>query len=437
MFRHLLSITVFLGILSCTSLASGQTSRPRKATPSELAANGSTTSSGASKKIESQNISGEASSEAKRIYEMGVKYGRARLFRQAAESFQKALNLKPDYADAYYGLGQAYLDMGRWQEAIQSLEQAIRYNPGDERAQAKLSEARLMRQQEAKPPPDTATLSSQTVTDQVAGDPVSLNASSTSRENNAVRKPTPNEADLTRIYRVGVGDVLDVKLGDGVADRSTLFTITPSGCLEHPNIAEPLVVSGLTVEEITALLDEQLRRRAQNEKPKVLVGVSDYVSHAILVSGLVKEPGRKILRREAIPLFVVIADAQPLAEAGQAILLRHESNEVISVNLSTAEEMNLLVRPGDVITLHPSPAQFFYVGGEVKSPGEWPYRRGLTLTQAIIAAGGLVRESKEVQLARDNGYGFLAVTRYKLKDINSGKLPDPLIQPGDRITVVR
>ncbi|MGH9881153.1 MAG: tetratricopeptide repeat protein, partial [Pyrinomonadaceae bacterium] len=294
MFRHLLFITVFLGILSCTPVASGQTSRPRKATPSELTSNGSTTAPGASTKIETQNISEEASREAKRIYEMGVKYGRARLFRQAAESFQKAVNLKPDYADAYYGLGQAYLDLGRWQEAIQSLEQAIKFNPGDRRAQEKLDEARSMRQREANTSRDTAT-----ITDQAAGGAVSLNAPSTSSENNPVRKPLPNEADLTRIYRVGVGDVLDIRLGDVVADRSALFTITPSGLLEHPNIAEPLVVSGLTVEEITALFEEQLRRRAQSEKPKVLVGVSEYVSHSILVSGLVKEPGRKILQREA------------------------------------------------------------------------------------------------------------------------------------------
>ena len=99
--------------------------------------------------------------------------------------------------------------------------------------------------------------------------------------------------------------------------------------------------------------------------------------------------------------------------------------------------MNLLVRPRDVITLQANPAQFFYVGGEVKSPGEKSFRRGLTLTQAIIAAGGLIKDSKEVRLARENGNGYLIVHRFKLNDINSGKAPDPTIQPGDRITIVK
>ena len=141
------------------------------------------------------------------------------------------------------------------------------------------------------------------------------------------------------------------------------------------------------------------------------------------------------MKREAIQLYVVVADAQPLHEAGQGSVLRNESNESYLIDLLAQSEMNLLVRPGDVITLQASPAQYFYVGGEVKSPGEKTFRRGLTLTQAIIAAGGLSKKVKEARLARDDGKGFLVVNRYKLKDIDSGKIPDPVIQPGDRITI--
>jgi len=156
----------------------------------------------------------------------------------------------------------------------------------------------------------------------------------------------------------------------------------------------------------------------------------------MLVSGLVKEPGTKILRREAIPLYVVVADAQPLPEAARLTLVRNESAEVFNIDLAQPEQMNLLVHPGDVVTLLAGATQFFYISGEVKSPGEKSYRRGLTLTQAIIAAGGLTPKSKEARLARDDGKGFLVVTKYKLKDIDSGKLPDPIIQPGDRVTIV-
>jgi len=163
--------------------------------------------------------------------------------------------------------------------------------------------------------------------------------------------------------------------------------------------------------------------------------VRDFASHTILVSGLVKDSGTKILRREAIPLYVVVADAQPMPEAARVTVVRNESNATFEIDLTQTREMSLLVRPGDVITLLPSETQFVYISGEVKSPGEKIFRRGLTLTQAIIAAGGVMPKAKEARLARDNGEGFLVVTRYKLKEIESGKVQDPLVKPGDRITI--
>jgi polysaccharide export outer membrane protein len=228
--------------------------------------------------------------------------------------------------------------------------------------------------------------------------------------------------------------VLDVRINDN-ASQSTLFTITASGLLEHPMLSEPLPAGGLTTDEISSKFESELKRRALIDNPKVSVGVRDYASHTILVSGLVKETGTKILRREAIPLYVVVADAQPLPEAARVTVLRNESNKTFEIELAESSEMNLLVRPGDVITLHPSVTQFVYIGGEVKLPGEKIYRRGLTLTQAIIAAGGVTPKAKEARLGRDDGKGFLVVTPYKLKEIESGKVQDPVVKPGDRITI--
>jgi polysaccharide export outer membrane protein len=200
-------------------------------------------------------------------------------------------------------------------------------------------------------------------------------------------------------------------------------------------LGEPLLAGGLTTDEISSKLQDELKRRALIDNPKVSVGVRDYASHTILVSGLVKDSGTKILRREAIPLYVVVADAQPLPEAARVTVLRNESNQTFDIELSESSEMSLLVRPGDVITLHPNITQFVYIGGEVKSPGEKVYRRGLTLTQAIIAAGGVTPKAKEARLGRDDGKGFLVVTRFKLKEIESGKAQDPTVKPGDRITI--
>lgn len=387
-------------------------------------------------------VSPAALAEARRLYKEGAKYGRAGLFAQAAELFRRAVKLKPDYADAHQGLGHAYLDMGRWEQAIQSLEQALALNPEDKEARSRLNQAQLMMQRETGPrdlKSEEQSVAASPEPQQPAGVQVSMNPTPLPGAV-STKDVSANGIALTGIYLVGPGDVLDVRLdlqsGEPASSASTVFTITSSGLLEHPSLTAPLPVAGLTVGEISARLEDNLRRRGLAENPKVSVGVHEYVSHTILVSGLVKEPGTKILMREAIPLYVVVADAQPLPEAGTVTLARNKSNEIYAIDLAQPAEMNLLVQRGDVITLQANPTQFFYVSGEVKAPGEKTFRRGLTLTQAIIAAGGLSGKSRKAHLARDDGKGFLVVSRYKLKDIDSGKLPDPLIQPGDRITIV-
>jgi polysaccharide export outer membrane protein len=379
-----------------------------------------------------------AKAEAKRLYKEGVKYGLAGLFSQAAEIFERAVKLDPQHVDAYFALGHSYFDLRQWQKAIESFERVVELNPKDKQAIDLLALARTRAHQGPNPRPrqeDPARAEGVHVSMEVKPAPPPVKTESVTNET-PEGKIVANEIALTKIYRVGPGDVLDIRTNDSASQQSTLFSVTPAGVLEHPMLTEPLPVGGLTVDEISARFETELKRRALIDNPKVSVGVRDYASHTILVSGLVKDSGTKILRREAIPLYVVVADAQPLPEATKVTVVRNETRETFDVDLAQASEMNLLVRSGDVITLLPNVTQFVYIGGEVKLPGEKTYRRGLTLTQAIIAAGGVTSKSKEARLGRDDGKGFLVVTRYKLKDIDSGKVQDPVVKPGDRIMIV-
>jgi protein involved in polysaccharide export with SLBB domain len=405
----------------------------------------------------------EPYSESKRLYKEGVKYALAGLFTQAAEIFQQAVKLDPEFADAHFALGHAYFDMGQWQKAADSFQRALELNPSDTEAQTRMDYARQMlgngsvkensRKKQSATPSDPArkpVAEQVSLTTKMPAPPESAGdgtTSKTSDSSNTAPANTDNsttetnaaatEFALTKLYRVGPGDVLDVRVNDSqAATQSTLFTITPAGLLEHPILAEPLHVVGMSVEEIGAAMEADLKRRALMETPKVSVGVRDYASHTILVSGLVKDSGTKILRREAIPLYVVVADAQPLPEAARVTVVRSAENQTYEADLNQPTEMNIIVRPGDVITLSPDVTQFLYIGGEVKSPGEKTYRRGLTLTQAIISAGGKTNKGKEARLGRDDGHGFLTVTKFKLKEIESGKIADPQVRPGDRITIV-
>ena len=416
-----------------------------------------------------RTVTPEAKAEAKRLYKEGVKYGLAGLFPQAVQILERSVKLDPANPDAHFALGHAYYDLKQYRSAIESFKRVVELDPKDSEARDRLGLARAMlweqdnarltaqRQRSAPKPRPVAEQVSMTAK---VPPPAPAPAKTPDKAPEKVAEKTPektpekppekvpeqavdtsddvnaaaNELPLTKIYRVGPNDVLDIRINDSAA-QSTLFTITAAGLLEHPMLAEPLTAGGLTTDEIGTRIESEIKRRALMENPKVSVGVRDYASHTILVSGLVKDSGTKILRREAIPLYVVVADAQPLPEAARVTVLRNETNQTFDVELAESSEMNLLVRTGDVITLHPNVTQFLYIGGEVKAPGEKTYRRGLTLTQAIIAAGGVTPKAKEARLGRDDGKGFLVVTRYKLKEIESGKVQDPGVKPGDRITI--
>lgn len=430
------SVTILVVLALCATFSSltGQTK-----TESESLSSGNHAGDRGDKRV--GNGSPEAGLESRRLYKEALNYRLGGLYPQAIEIFRRALKLDPRYADAYYGLGHVYFDMRQWEKAISNFQHAVDLNPLDQEALDRLGQARLMLErkddliEEKKMPARSETprpASAEQVSINVRPGSPAVKTNNSSDDANGSAK----EMELIKIYRVGPGDVLDVRLNDAASTQSTLFTVTPSGLLELSLLPEALTVSGLTIEEIEARIEDELIRRALAEKPKVQVAVRDYVSHTILVSGLVKESGTKILRREAIPLYVVVADAQPLPEATRATVVRNEANQTYEIDLTHSSDMNLLVRPGDVITLHANVTQFVYVGGEVKLPGEKTYRRGLTLTQAMIAAGGVTRKSKEARIGRDDGRGFLVVTRFKLKDIESGKVPDPLVRPGDRIMIL-
>ena len=405
-----------------------------------------------------------ASAEARTLLQAGLDLLDSGQVAQAISSFEQAVKVDPKYADAYEALGRAYVKTREWQKAIDNFHRAAGLNTKSKQEQDDLHKTLLTRKAEAanqtQPPvartePRVESLKTTKAQQSISQAQAESQVASAAPQPNAVKVSLPStskpaesitstpiapieELSLTRIYRVGPNDVLDVRFNDAAADaaKSTLFTITPSGFLEFPLLSEPLQVSGLTAEEIGSKIEDELTKRALVQDPKVVVGVRDFASHTILVSGLVKDSGTKILRREAIPLYVVVADAQPLPEAARVAVVRNNSNEMYEIDLTKSADMNLLVRPGDVVTVHPNETQFVYVGGEVKLPGEKTFRRGLTLTQVILTAGGVTAKAKFAQIARDDGRGFLTTTRIKLGEIESGKEVDPLVKPGDRIMII-
>ena len=240
----------------------------------------------------------------------------------------------------------------------------------------------------------------------------------------------------TVIYQVGIGDVLDIRLANLPTRESTLFTVMKNGILEYPLLNGPLAVAGLTTDEIARLLSDEIK---VIKTTRVSVSVRDYSSHAVVISGLVDSPGRKTLRREALPLYAVLAEALPRPGAAVATIVREGKEQTISLKNEPA--MTTLVLPGDVIKVSGGSSaapRFVYVGGEVAAPGEREFREGMTLTQALLSAGGVSRPgTTTIKVARRNANGFLTSKEYSLRSIEDGKAQDPLLEAGDRVEVTR
>jgi SLBB domain len=122
----------------------------------------------------------------------------------------------------------------------------------------------------------------------------------------------------------------------------------------------------------------------------------------------------------------------PLAPAPSVEPIPPKPKAIPSPEVDTAQSSS-----ADVVTIQSKTTQFVFVGGEVKLPGEREYRRGLTLTQAIMAAGGAKPKCKLAEIERNDGQGGAVKTRFDLQEIESGKAADPVVRPGDRIMVLR
>lgn len=247
----------------------------------------------------------------------------------------------------------------------------------------------------------------------------------------------------SEIYKVGAGDILFIGLQNAPAKETNYFTVLQDGKIDYPLAGEMVSVAGMMAEEIEDLLKEKIQLY---ENPQVSVKIREYNSHVYTVLGLVEKSGEKFLQREAVPLFVVRAEAMVEPKANQVKIKRKNSDEQI-VDLKDEKSGETLIFPGDIVEFGESQAteavkkaaevtEFYYIGGEIVSGGQKNFSQGLTLTQAIFASGGLKNpKTKKVIIRRKNEKGLLTPLEVNLKAVNDGKAIDPAIMVGDTIEI--
>lgn len=242
----------------------------------------------------------------------------------------------------------------------------------------------------------------------------------------------------TYIYKIGIGDVLFVNLKNA-QQAAGYYTVRRDGSIDFALAGESPSVVGKTVAEIEEALADAITLYPD---PQIEVRVREYGSHKIKVTGMAERTGERSLLREALPLFAIRAQALVDSNATKVSIRRSETSKVETFDLRDEKTGDVLIYPGDSVEFTAdgrrsvlATSDYFYISGEVNSAGQKPFTDGMTLLQAVTAAGGAKGNPKKATLRRKGPKGILNVADYDLRAIRGAKATDPVLLPGDMIEI--
>ncbi len=246
-------------------------------------------------------------------------------------------------------------------------------------------------------------------------------------------------------YKLGPEDVIEVRVFE-LDQLNRTLRVSGDGKIELPLVGS-IEVSGLSPNGVAAQIADRLRDRyVQN--PQVSIFITEFKSQKISLLGAVATPASYPLSGQR-RLLQLLAEAGSLGpEAGNTLYVFRQTEDGRSARLTVPlnelllqgdPRWNILLRPGDVISVPPEQAIAVTVLGAVNSPGvhKLPVGDGATLLKAVALAGGLnERASKKgIQIKRTEDDGSESVIKVNLGDIMSGKKPDVVLREGDVVVV--
>jgi len=243
-------------------------------------------------------------------------------------------------------------------------------------------------------------------------------------------------AKPTELYKLAAGDVLQISL-ENALNTAGYYTIRQDGSIDFPLAGEDPMVEGMTLEEAEDALSAKI---TLYPNAHVTIGVRDYASHKITVTGMASLKGERSLRREAMPLFTIRADAGVDPSATKVLIRRTDMAKPEVYALNEDATGDVLVYPGSIVEFaadagSSSTKSFFYIAGQIASPGQREMHSGMSLMQAVMASGGTTSKATKAAVRRKSSKGTLTVAEYDLRRILDGRSADPLLEPGDMIEI--
>ncbi|HEX6466218.1 MAG TPA: polysaccharide biosynthesis/export family protein, partial [Terriglobales bacterium] len=136
------------------------------------------------------------------------------------------------------------------------------------------------------------------------------NSSNSSEPKSAAANSSPGQ--VSQAYVIAPDDLLQVYILD-VPELSREYRVSMSGQVAFPLLSKPLMAAGLTLDEFSQSLADQLRSSGNVSNPHIDISVKESRLHSVSITGSVKSPQiYPVLGRTK--LLAVLSQAGGLAE---------------------------------------------------------------------------------------------------------------------------
>lgn len=263
----------------------------------------------------------------------------------------------------------------------------------------------------------------------------------------------PSSAPLqsTERYRIGAGDVLDIRVYNRPQLSRDAVRVEGNGMIRMPLIEGEIQAACKTEGELAKEISTRYARYYRNLPVDVFI--KEYHAREVALIGAVNEQGRYQMQRHIRLLELLTFAKGPSDKAGQTINIVRAPRQDICVSSSESaqtdggfislklndtlrgeDRANPFVEPGDIVTI--PEAEQIYVVGNVYSPKSVPLKEPITVSRAIAMAGGPLRDSKtdRIHIVRQQAGGQTEMY-VNLSAIARKKADDLVLQPNDIVEV--
>jgi polysaccharide export outer membrane protein len=238
-------------------------------------------------------------------------------------------------------------------------------------------------------------------------------------------------------YRVGPQDVLAVRIY-GEEKLSGRIRIDNDGSFPFEYLGR-VKAEGMTTAQIEAYLTKALGD-GYLRNPQISVEVAEYRSQSVFVTGEVRAPNKYSLPGNSTLMDVLTLAGSVTQNAGNWVQITHarQGAEVLGPSASadydmrinlrdiqTGKAQNIKMRDGDTIFV--PKAERIFVVGQVRNSGAIVFEEGMTVFEAIAAAGGITEKGSNSRIE------IIRIENGQRKTLDA-KQTD-ILRPGDQVNV--